>query len=333
MKAVVFEDYGSPSQIVEIPDPTPPPGHVLIKMSLAAINPRDINLRVGMFRNMPPPLGATSKILGNEGVGTIMASADEQQTYPVGTRVLFREAYHLPQGGTWQEYVVAKPQDVLPIPPHKDMREAAALRTAYQSAIIALGLGGFQANNGADQVVLAPCVGGGVGNAAIQLARAYGASEPVTTAGSTAKAEKARALGYSKVIDLTQESLRDGARRLTNGAGVDVALDTLGGPYLAEALAALKPGKTLVVMGGPAGMQTTLVIPELVGPRKTIRSLNVLFESPEVRKQALEQIMRLWLEDRIHPLVYRSFHFTEAQEAQRYLKEDRPFGKVLLSFE
>lgn len=332
MKAVVFEEYGDPSQVVDIPVPDLPPGHILLKMAFAAINPRDLNLRAGMFRNIPPPLGSTSKIVGNEGAGTIVASTDAQQTYPVGTQAFFREAYHLPFGGTWQEYVVATPQDVLPIQAGKDIREAAALRTSYQSALMALEIGGFQATEGTDQLVLAPAVGSGVGNAAIQLARAYGAPEPITTAGSSAKAEKARALGYSKVIDLTQESLRDGVKRLTNSAGVDVALDILGGPYMPDTIAALKPGRTIVIMGGAAGLQVSFLIFELVGPRKTMRPLNVIFESPEVRRSAMERVVRLWEEDRIHPVVDRVFPVSEAVEAQRYSKEDRPFGKVLLSF-
>ena len=336
MKAVVYEEYGGPSQVADIPVPELPPGHILVKMAYAAINMRDLNLRAGMFRNIPPPLGTTAKTVGNEGSGTIVASTDEQQTYPIGTQVYFREAYQLPAGGTWQEYVLAKPQDVLPIQPGKDLREAAALRTGYQSALVALEIGGFQAREGTDQLVLAPAVGSSVGNAAIQLARVYGAPEPITTAGSTAKAEKARASGYHNVIDLTQESIRDGVKRLTGGgfgAGVDIALDILGGPYMPDTIAALKPGKTIVIMGGSAGLQVSFIIFDLVAPRKKMLPLNLIFESPEVRWSALQRIDRLWHEGRVHPLVDRVFPVSEAVEAQRYFKEDRPFGKVLLSFE
>jgi NADPH:quinone reductase-like Zn-dependent oxidoreductase len=332
VKAVTFEDYGGPSILVDLPDPDLLPGQILIQMAYASINPRDLNLRAGMFQHIPPPLGATSKIVGNEGAGAIVAVASETPPYPIGTRVFFREAYHLPNGGTWQEYVVATPQDVLPMQPQQDMREAAALRTGYQSALVALEIGGFQATEGINQLVLAPAVGSSVGNAAIQLARAYGAPEPITTAGSTAKAEKARALGYTKVIDLTQESLLEGVKRLTNGVGVDVALDILGGPYMPDTIAALKPGKTIVIMGGAAGLQVSFLIVDLVGPRKSMRPLNLIFEAPEVRRGALERIVQLWQAGRIHPLIDRVFPASEAAEAQRYFKEDRPLGKVLLAF-
>lgn len=208
----------------------------------------------------------------------------------------------------------------------------AGLRTGYQSALIALEIGEFAAKEGTDQLVLAPAVGSSVGNAAIQLARAYGAPEPITTAGSAAKAEKARALGYTRVIDLTQESLLEGVKRLTGGAGVDVALDILGGVYMPDTIAALKPGKTIVIMGGAAGLQVSFLIFDLVGPRKSMRPLNLIFEAPEVRRGALERIVSLWEAGRIHPLIDRIFPASEAAEAQRYFKEDRPLGKVLLAF-
>jgi NADPH2:quinone reductase len=333
MKSIQFEDYGSPLRVVDCPVPRLQPGQLLIKMIAAAINQRDNNIHMGLFRHLPLPLVPSSHILGNEGAGCIVDSADEEQTYPLGTHVFFRDGYHLPCGGTWQEYVVATPSQVQPIPPHKDLLEAAALRTAYQSAYIALDLAGFPWNSAGDQIVFATSAGGGVGNAAIQLARAYGAQEPVTTAGSTAKAEKARSLGYSKVIDLTRESLQDGVMRLTNGEGVDIALDTLGGPYTAQALESLKPGKTLVLVGFTAGAEATIKLSELIGKRKHIESVNILSSPQNVFESSFDCILRLWLEDRVHPLIDRIFPAAEAQEAQRYQMEDRPFGKVLLSFE
>ena len=332
MKAVQFEDYGSPLQVVDCPIPHLQPGQLLIKMTAAAINPLDCNIHKGLFRHLPF-LAPSSHILGNEGAGHIADSADEEQTYPVGTPVFFRDAYNLPCGGTWQEYVVATPSQVQPIPSHKDLFEAAALRSAYQSAYLSLDLAGFPWDSANDQVVFATAVGSGVGNAAIQLARAYGAQEPVTTAGSTAKAEKARSLGYSKVIDLTCESLQDGVMRFTNGEGVDVALDVLGGRYATQALESLKFGKTLVLIGTAAGTEATIKLGELIGKRKHIESLNVQFSPRDKLVSSFKCILRLWQEDRLHPLVDRVFPFTEAQEAQRYQMEDRPFGKVLLSFE
>ncbi|HEY7419847.1 MAG TPA: zinc-binding dehydrogenase, partial [Ktedonobacteraceae bacterium] len=258
---------------------------------------------------------------------------DDQQTYPIGTSVFFRHAYHLPHGGTWQEYVVATPQDLIPLPPDKDVFEAAAIRVPYQTALLGLEKGGFRPDGEAEQVVLAPAVGGAVGNAAIQLVRAYGVQEPVTTAGSTIKAERAQALGYSKVVDLSRESVHDGVMRFTNGTGVDIALDMLGGAYTEQFLSVLKPGKALVVCGFSAGPQATISIPQLMGMGKQIYSFNVIMMPPALQESALDRVFHLWNENRIRPLIDRVFPFTEAEQAQRYLKESRPLGRVLLTFE
>jgi NADPH:quinone reductase-like Zn-dependent oxidoreductase len=333
MKIVQFADYGQPFQVVEAPTPELEPGQVLVKMVAASINPRDVNIRDGMFRHIPPPLGTTSKIMGQEGAGVIAASKADQQKYPVGSAVFFRQAYNLPRGGTWQEYVVATPQDLLPLPPGKSMFEAAALRVPYLSAILSLGKAGFRPDGGADQLVFVPAVGSAVGNAVIQLVRAFGAQEPITTAGSSAKAEKARALGYSRVIDLTQETVVDGVKRLTGGAGVDAAVDILGGPFTNQILSILKPGKTLVVCGMSAGVQANILLPELVARGRTMTALNIIFTPPTVQDPAFEHVLQIWKDNRVTPLIDKVFPFTQAEEAQRYLIEGRPLGRVLLGFE
>jgi NADPH:quinone reductase len=333
MKTIQFRDYGSAFEVVEVPTPQLERGQVLVKMAVASINPRDIDVRNGFLRNIPPPVGTSSNIVGIEGSGTVVDSKDDQQTYPIGTSVFFRQAYHLPHGGTWQEYVVATPQDLISLPPDKDMFEASAIRIPYQTALVGLEKGGFQPGEEAEQAVLAPAVGGAVGNAAIQLVRAYGVQEPVTTAGSAAKAERAQALGYSKVIDLSRESIRDGVMRFTDGVGVDIVLDMLGGGYTGQFLSVLKPGKALVVCGFSAGAQANISIPELMGMSKQIYSFNLLATPPALRASALKSVLGLWQENRIRPLIDRVFPFTEAEQAQRYLREARPLGRVLLTFE
>jgi len=333
MKTIQFNDYGSPFQSVDVSMPDLESGQLLIKMAVASVNPRDSGVRDGIFRHIPPPVGPSSKIVGLEGSGIVVASSDTSQAYPIGTAVFFRQAYHLPHGGTWQEYVVATARDVLPIPSDKNMFEAAALRIPYHTALLALEKAGFQQHGDTNQLVFVPAVGSAVGNAAIQLVRAFGIQEPITTAGTTAKAERARALGYSKVVDLSKETLAEGVRRLSDGIGIDVGIDMLGGPYTGQILSVLKPGKTLVVCGMSAGAQASILIPELMGRGRNINSLNVIFTPPAVQEPALERVLGLWREKRINPLIDRVYHFTQAEEAQRYLTLDRPMGRVLLSFE
>ena len=226
MRAIQFSEYGSYDtlQRVELPQPIPEPGQIVVKMTAAAINPLDNLMRQGRVNfGQRPPL-----ILGNEGAGVI---ATEGSDLPVGTRVMLRRAYHLPRGGTWQEYVLAPRQAVEPLPDGTSDLEAAAMRTAYDTAYMALTYrGGFQPG----QVVFAPAVGSSVANAVIQLGRILGAERVITTASSSAKARYARGLGYEDVIDLSQESIRDGIAHLTKNAGVDLVIDGMDGRCLTD---------------------------------------------------------------------------------------------------
>ena len=226
MRAVQVRAHGGYEQLqlVELPRPVPAEGEVVVQMRAAAINPLDNLMRSGKFT-----MGKSVPLIpGNEGVGVI---ASEGSDLPVGTLVMLRHAYFLPAGGTWQEEVLAPRSLVVALPPGSSELEAAAMRTAYDAAYLAMvHPGQFQPG----QVLFAPGVGSSVGNAVIQLGQALGAARVITTAGSSAKAQRARELGYADVIDLTQESIRDGIARLTAQAGVDLVIDGLGGHAAGE---------------------------------------------------------------------------------------------------
>jgi NADPH:quinone reductase len=106
--------------------------------------------------------------------------------------------------------------------------------------------------------VLAPAIGGSVGNATYQLARAQGAGKVISTAGSAAKAARARELGFDDVIDLTTEGLADGVRRITAGRGVDIVIESIGGTVTSGALSSLGLGGVLITLGYSAGRKTTI---------------------------------------------------------------------------
>src|ERR1700720_1169594 len=112
---------------------------------------------------------------------------------------------------------------------------------AYLTAQMALTLAGFQAG----KTVLVPAIGGSVGNAATQLARALGAKHAISSTTNHKKAEHAKALGFDEVIDLSSETLSSGVRRITDGYGADIVIDAIGGEILSEALSALAAGGTL----------------------------------------------------------------------------------------
>lgn len=324
MRAIQVTAFGSYDrlQLVELPMPELEPGQVLVKMIATAINPLDDVIRRGIVTmGKQPPL-----ILGNEGAGIVVAG---ESSLPASTRVMFKSGYFLPRGGTWQEYVVTAPHALQPIPDGKSDLEAAALRSGYMAAQLALTYkGGFQAG----QTVLAPGVGGSVGNAIIQLALAQGAARVITSAGSTEKANKARELGFEDCIDLSQERLRDGVARLIGNNGADLAIDSLGGYILGEVVASIKVGGTIVLVGDAAGSEARFNIPrDFLSREPHIIGYRTVTTPPEIREQAFKTIFNFWVEGRVKPIIARTFPLEQAAEAQRYLMEGRPFGKVLLT--
>jgi NADPH2:quinone reductase len=179
--------------------------------------------------------------------------------------------------------------------------------------------------------VLAPGIGGSVGNATYQLARALGASKVISTAGSAAKAAKARELGFEDVIDLTAEGLADGVRRITAGKGVDIVIESIGGTLTSEALSSLAPGGVLITLGYSAGRKTTIDVTDLIWKRARMAGFSLFAQSPTAIATAWREILPLIVDGSVKPIVERTYPFGKAAEALRHLIEDRPFGKVVLA--
>jgi NADPH:quinone reductase len=161
-------------------------------------------------------------VVGNEGAGVIEDAGGSGLA--VGSRVMFTGVR---ENGTWQEWLLARSEDLAFVPDAIDDVVAASLPVAYLTAQITLTLAGFKPG----MTVLAPAIGGSVGNATYQLARAQGAGKVISTAGSAAKAARARELGFEDGIDLTTEGLADGVRRMTAGRGVDIVIARCGRAY------------------------------------------------------------------------------------------------------
>jgi NADPH:quinone reductase len=137
---------------------------------------------------------------------------------------------------------------------------AAGLPVAYLTAFLALRAAGFQPG----KTVLSPAIGGSVGNAVTQLAKALGARHATSTATSHAKAEEARKLGFSEVVDLSAEELAEGVRHLTDGYGADIIVDGVGGDILSAALEVLAPAGSLTTLGYAASRKTTIDVTNLI---------------------------------------------------------------------
>lgn len=322
MRAVLFDRHGDYSELklVTRDRPLPSAGELLVRVTVAAVNPVDSTIRLGRFpAAKPPPL-----VLGQEACGVVVGGADS--LLPEETRVLVRGGFGTVRDGTWQEFVAAPPEQLFTVSDRLDDAGVAASGSGYLAAALALKSAGFEPG----MSVLALGFGGAVGNAAYQLARARGATRVIGTVGSHAKAELAGSLGFGDVIDLSTESVGDGVARITGGTGIDIAVDPVGGAITGAALRSLADGGTLVALGYVAGTQAEINLQDMVRRRARIQAV-ALGREPATSVRALYDEMREeFSRGLIRPVVARTFPLDQAAEAQRFLDEERPFGKVVL---
>jgi NADPH2:quinone reductase len=319
IEAETFLDYRGLRQI-ELPKPQPAKGRVLVRVTAAGVTPLDHTILSGGHPRAKAPL-----VLGNEGTGVIENAGDSGLA--VGSRVMFTGVYGVRENGTWQEWLLARPEDLAFVPDAIEDAVAASLPVAYLTAQITLTLAGLKPG----KTVLAPGIGGSVGNATYQLARAQSAGKVISTAGSAAKAAKARELGFDDVIDLTTEGIADGVRRITAGTGVDIAIDSIGGAVTSEALSSLGLGGVLITLGYSAGRKTTIDVTDLIWKGARMAGFSLFAQPPIVIATAWRDIIPLIEGGSVKPIVERVYPLAEASEALRHLIEDRPFGKVVLA--
>src|SRR5271170_1034172 len=195
MRAIVAERFGGYQnlKLADIPEPAVSNGRILVRITAAGVTPLDHTILSGGHPRAKAPL-----VLGNEGAGVIDDAGESGLA--VGSRVMFTGPYGVAESGAWQDWLLVRPEHLALVPDAIDDVVAASLPVAYLTAQVTLTLAGFKPG----MTVLAPGIGGSVGNATYQLARAQGAGKVISTAGSAAKAAKARKLGFEDVVDLSE---------------------------------------------------------------------------------------------------------------------------------
>jgi NADPH2:quinone reductase len=330
MKVIQFTEYGGYDklQIVDRNKPALQPGQLLVKVNMAAVNPVDNTLRLGGIKGRVQ----FPKILGNEGAGVVVEGNDE---FPAGTRVIIScmDAAGTVRGiatdGVWQEFLAVYPRELMKTPANVSDEVAAAFPVGFFSAYLCLQKAGFSAGKS----VLSIAVGGAVGNAGIQLAKALGASQVITTSGSTSKVEVAKKAGFDNIIDLSKETITETVPTLTGGKGVDVIIDMVGGKITGDALGALNKDGIWVGIGYSAGTEFTAKITDFVWKGIQMRGASLsLWPDPNEHVKAAGILLPLLAAGKINPTVAKVFPLEQIGEANRYLIEDRPFGKVLVRF-
>jgi NADPH2:quinone reductase len=318
MRAEQFTGYEA-LKLVDLPNPAITDGKVLVRITAAGVTPLDYTILSGNFHTTKVPL-----VLGNEGAGVV--EAGDGPDFPIGSRVMFWGPYGAFEDGTYSEWIAVRKEDLCLIPDGVDDVAAAGIPVAYLTAQVALTRAGFRPG----KTVLAPAIGGSIGNAVTQLARALGAKHAISSTTNHGKSEQARALGFSEVVDTSLEKLVDGVRRITDGYGADIVVDGIGGEVLSEAVKAFALDGSLITLGYSASRKTTIDVTDLIVPQASIHGLNMFRQPQATIAKAWKAIVSLLQSGAIKPIVAKTFPLVKAAEALRYLVEERPFGRVVL---
>jgi putative PIG3 family NAD(P)H quinone oxidoreductase len=323
MLAIEIREPGPPDVLtpVERPIPVPGVGDVLIKVVAAGVNRPDVAQRQGTY---PPPPGA-SDIPGLEVAGTVEQIGGEVREWRVGDHVCALVA-----GGGYAEYCAAPAPQCLPIPRGMSEVEAAAIPETFFTVW----------TNVFDRARLIPgesllVHGGssGIGTTAIQLAHAFGASV-FATAGSAEKCAACEQLGATRAINYRNEDFVAVIHDATDGRGIDVILDMVGGGYFPRNVEALAIGGRLVQIATLGGPKSQIFLPAVMHRRLTITGSTLrvrsVAEKGAIARSLRQQIWPLLDDGRVRPIVYKTFPIRAAADAHRLMESGEHIGKIVL---
>lgn len=346
MRAALFRQHGGPEvmEVGEVPEPVPGPGEVAVRITAAALNHVDLWLR----RGLPALPVAFPHVAGGDGCGVVAALGPGVVRRPgtdVGDRVLLNPGlscgrcaacldgrdnlcpdFRMMGEQTWglqAQQVVVPAQNLVPASRHRvglDDAELAAIPTVFLTAWQML-VDRAQIRQGETVLVLA--AGSGVGTAAIQIAKLYGA-RVIATASTDAKLAAARKLGADEVVNSTTGDVVRDVKRLTGRRGADIVVEHVGAATFPQSVVACARGGRIVTCGATAGFEPTLNLRHVFW-----RQLSIL-GSTMASKSRLFTLLDLFAAGRLRPVVDRVLPLDQVVEAHRLLESRTTFGKLVL---
>jgi NADPH:quinone reductase-like Zn-dependent oxidoreductase len=330
MHAVVITKHGGPEvlRVQERPDPSLGPGEVRIAVAAAGVNFADVMARIGVYPDAPKP----PCVIGYEVAGTILELGEGVQDLKHGQRVMAGTKF-----GGYASQVVVAAADVVPLPDELTFEQGAAIPVQYATAWA--GLVGYGNLQGGERVLI-QAAGGGVGIAATQIAKRYGAE--VYGTASPAKHARIRELGVDHALDYTQAGWETGLPKF------DLIMDAIGGRSFRRSYELLRPGGRLVAFGASAvvsgekrnpvaALRTLLRMPRFnmikqMSESKAVIGLNMLslWNDRHTLEPWIGPLRELLADGTIKPVVAGDFSFADAGAGQRMLTERRNLGKVVL---
>ncbi|MEO8171103.1 MAG: NAD(P)H-quinone oxidoreductase [Oxalobacteraceae bacterium] len=324
MNAIEITRYGTPDvlQICERPIPAPKAGEVLIKVHAAGVNRPDVLQRTGHY---PVPAGA-SDLPGLEVAGEIVGGDVSGSALQLGDMVCA-----LVQGGGYADYCVAPIEQCLPIPQGLSPLQAASLPETFFTVWSNV----FdRARLGAGESLLVQGGTSGIGVTAIQIASALG-HRVFATAGSDDKCRACEALGAERGINYKTEDFAALVKQLTDGKGVDVILDMVGGDYLAREISCLADDGRIgliALLGGSKANNVDLgqiLRRRLTISGSTLRPRPVAFKA-EIAKKLQQQVWPLLESGAVKPVIFQTFPLAQAAQAHSLMESSTHIGKIML---
>ena len=321
MKAVEVQAFGGPEvlRIIDTPTPVPGPDDVLIETESAGLNYADVMMRRGMYVGGPKP----PFIPGFEAAGHVAAVGEKVHHIAVGQRVVAMTGI-----GGYAQFACVPASRVMPLLDSISFDEGAAFPAQFYTAYFCLHHCGKIA---AGQTVLIHAAAGGVGTAAVQLAKIAGA-EVFATASSEEKLALVKRLGADHVINYRNQDFAEVVKEKTRGRGVDVVLESVGGEVYEKSQQSLATMGRLVLLGiasGQAGRTDPL---DLLFRNKSIIGFHLgrYTADAEAMKSANEYLLSHWQAGQLKPIVGRTFPLNQAAGAQNWISDRRSLGKVIL---
>ncbi len=322
--AIITTSVGGPEvlQLAEVEVPTPGQDDVLIRIHAAGLNRADTVQREGGY---PAPPGE-SEIIGLEVAGTIAGLGSNVSTFAIGDEVCALLA-----GGGYATYCRVDARQVLPVPKGYSMVQAAALPECFFTVWTnVFDRGGLKAG----EKLLVHGGSSGIGTTAIMLGVAKGAIV-YATAGTPEKCAACQTLGATRAINYNEEDFVEVINDLTDGTGIDVILDMVGGDYVARDLEIMAPEGRHVSIAFLGGMTAEVSIIAIMLKRLTLTGSTLRARSAEFKGQVAQSVLEhVWplLEDgTIAPVIDSTFPLAEAAEAQKKIESSTHIGKIILT--
>jgi len=318
MKAIRVTAFGGPEvlKLGEVPTPQPGPGEVLVRIRAAGVNPVETYIRAGTYARLPN-LPYTP---GNDGAGVVEQVGSDVSEFKAGDRVYTAGSL----SGTYAEFALCKKDQVHPLPANVSFAQGAAIGTPYATAYR-----GLLQRAGAEpgEILLVHGASGGVGTAAVQLARAHGL-RVFGTAGSDEGLKLVREQGAHEVFDHRAPDHFEKIMKATGGHGVDVIVEMLANINLGKDLTILAKGGRVVIIGSRGPVE--------VNPRDTmqrdadVRGM-ILPNTPPAQLASIHAALVAGLENgTLRPVIGKEFSLAEAAEAHQAVLESGAIGKIVL---